>query len=291
MPQNTPLTIQVIKEQQKLDPVLSIVYDWIKSKTKPETLNPSIKGNSFLHTYYKQFSHLYIDPTSHRIHYFLDNPRSFEELNSPSSQPIINKTRICLLFILFYVAFMKTHSHGHSGEKLSIETFNQFYYKPHLPLWFPIFIHDCLECQTNKHFPLKHNIAPHLPFYENATHFNCRIPMDTKGPISTTSNGNSYIFAIIDAFSHFIITNPTSNIKSKHATNTLLYHWITKFGPPQYLVTDRGTEYKNQYMTHLCSLHIKHSPRTPFSPWTNGLVENQKRNIGTHLRLFLLDPP
>ena len=116
--------------------------------------------------------------------------------------------------------------------------------------------------------------------------------MDTKGPIFPTSNDNSNIFVIIDAFSHFIITNPIPNINSKHAIDTFLYHWITKFGHPQYLVTDRGTEYINQDMAHLCSLfHFKHSPRTPYSPRTNGFVENQNSNLRTHLRLFLLDPP
>ena len=45
-------------------------------------------------------------------------------------------------------------------------------------------------------------------------------------------------------------------------------------------------------MAHLCSLfHINHSPRTPYSPWTNGLVEVQNRNLGTHLRIFLQNPP
>ena len=45
-------------------------------------------------------------------------------------------------------------------------------------------------------------------------------------------------------------------------------------------------------MAHLCSLfHINHSPRTPYSPWTNGLVEVQNRNRGTHLRIFLQNPP
>ena len=121
-------------------------------------------------------------------------------------------------------------------------------------------------------------------FYENATHFNYKISMDTKGPISPSSQNNSYIFVIIDAFSHFVVTNPAPNITSKNAIQTLLHHWITKFGPPQYLVTDRGTEYINQDMAHLCSLfHINHSPRTPYSPWTNGLVEVQNRNLGTHI--------
>ena len=156
---------------------------------------------------------------------------SFEEINYPRPQSFVTKTRICLPFKLFHVAFNKVHSDGHSGGKLPIKTFIHFYYTPHLPLWFSIFIHDCIECQTNKHFPLKHNIAPLLPFYGIATHFNYRFSMDTKGPISPTSNSNSYFFVIIDAFSHFIITNPTPNINSKHAIYTLLYHWITKFGP------------------------------------------------------------
>ena len=145
---------------------------------------------------------------------------------------------------------------------------------------------------VKKKFPLKHNIAPPLPFYESATHFNYRISMDTRGPISPISICNSYSFVIFDAFSLFIITNPTPNPNSKHAIHTVLYHWITKFGPPQYLVTDRGTEHINQDMAYLCSLfHIKHSPRTLYSPRTNGLVENQNRKLGTDLRLFLQDSP
>ena len=34
-----------------------------------------------------------------------------------------------------------------------------------------------------------------------------------------------------------------------------------------------------------------HSPRIAYSPWTNGLVEVQNRNLGTHLRMFLHDTP
>ena len=45
-------------------------------------------------------------------------------------------------------------------------------------------------------------------------------------------------------------------------------------------------------MAHLCTLlEIRHSPRTASSPWTNGLVEVQNRNLGTHLRMFLHNTP
>ena len=224
LPSDTFLTLPILLQAQKDDPVLSTVYTWLKQKQRPHYLTPIIKANSFLYTYYTQFQHLYIDPNSHLIQYYTPNSRIFEEIFI-KTQPSINQTRICLPFKLFYAAFSKTHSHGHSAEKLSIKTFTQFYFIPHLPLWFSIFIHDCIDCQTNKHFPIKpQNISPPLPFYESATHFNYRISMDTKGPISPSSQNNCYIFVIIDAFSHFVVTNPAPNITSKYALQTLLHH-------------------------------------------------------------------
>ena len=86
---------------------------------------------------------------------------------------------------------------------------------------------------------------------------------------------------------------------------TLLHHWIIKFAPPIHLVTDRGSDYVNREMAHLCTLRefvefvrnlctlmgIRHTPRTAYSPWTNGLVEVQNRNLGPHLRMFPHDTP
>ena len=109
------------------------------------------------------------------------------------------------------------------------------------------YFHECIECRTRKNSPIERdNVSPPPPFYENATHLNYRISINFKGPNSCFS-----IFVIIDAFSHFVVTN-TAPQTSKYAIQTLLYHWITKFGPPQNFVTDRGTEYINQDMT--CSL-------------------------------------
>ena len=45
-------------------------------------------------------------------------------------------------------------------------------------------------------------------------------------------------------------------------------------------------------MTHLSSLFIiNDSPRSAYSPWTNGSVKVQNRNLGTHLSLFLPNLP
>ena len=69
-----------------------------------------------------------------------------------------------------------------------------------------------------------------------------------------------------------------------------MHHWISQFRPPQYVVTDRGSEYNNTEMTNLCVLfNIRHCPKTPYSPCTNGLVEVPNKNLGTQLRMFLYD--
>ena len=114
--------------------------------------------------------------------------------------------------------------------------------------------------------------------------------MDTKGPIKPPSHRKSFIHVIIDEFSHFVVTVPNIANNAKTAIKPLLHHWNIKFGPPIYLVTDRGSEYVNKEMAHFRTLMgISHSPKTACSPWTNGLVEVQNRNLGTHLRILLQD--
>ena len=121
--------------------------------------------------------------------------------------------------------------------------------------------------------------APTQSFSEHAPSFNYRISLDTEGPINPPSHNKSFLHVLIDAVSHFVVTVPIKSNNAKTAIKTLLHHWIIKLGPPIYLVTDRGSEYVNKERTfaHLWEFVIR--PRTAYSPWTNGLVELQNRNL------------
>ena len=77
--------------------------------------------------------------------------------------------------------------------------------------------------------------------------------MDTKGTINSPSNQNSYFHVIVDAFSHFVVTVPVKQNNAQNAVNSLLHHWITKFEPPVFLVTDRGSEYIISELANLCT--------------------------------------
>ena len=81
LPSDTFLTVPILLQAQKDDPVLSTVYKWLKQQhQRPHSLTPVIKANSFLYTYYRHFQHLYIDPSSHLIQNYTPNSRDFEEI-------------------------------------------------------------------------------------------------------------------------------------------------------------------------------------------------------------------
>ena len=48
LPQDIPITINIIKAQQKHDPVLQNVYQWLQTKARPLQTDTTIASNSFL---------------------------------------------------------------------------------------------------------------------------------------------------------------------------------------------------------------------------------------------------
>ena len=54
--------------------------------------------------------------------------------------------------------------------------------------------------------------------------FNHRISFDTKGPISSSSEGNSYIMVLFDAFTHYVALNPVPHCNAYYAYTTLYEH-------------------------------------------------------------------
>ena len=82
-------------------------------------------------------------------------------------------------------------------------------------------------------------------FKGQSLYFNHRISIDTKGPISPSSEGNSYIMFIVDACTHYLALNPATHCDACYAYTTLYEHWRAKFGLPEIAVTDNGTEFIN----------------------------------------------
>ena len=193
----------------------------------------------------------------------------------------------CLPLSMMVIAFDISHTQhtkGHSGSEKTYSNFTQNFHFPNAPIWIKVFCNDCIICQLNKPYLNQKQIATKQDFKGQSLYFNHRISFDTKGPISPSSEGNSYIMVIVDAFT----LNPVPHCKAYYAYTTLYEHWIAKFGLPEKLVTDNGTEFINNEIITLCHLYIiKHKPRTSHAPWTNGLVESMNRSLQKYLRCII----
>ena len=116
-----------------------------------------------------------------------------------------------------------------------------------------------------KPYPNQKQIAEKQDFKGQSLHFNHRIPFDTKGPISPSSEGNSYIMVIVDVFTHYAVLNPVPHCNAYCAYTTLYDEIITLY--------------------HL--YNFRHRPRTSHAPRTNGLVEGMNRSIQECLRCII----
>jgi hypothetical protein len=64
-----------------------------------------------------------------------------------------------------------------------------------------------------------------------------------------------------------------------------LRRWVSRFGVPATITSDRGAQFTSALWAGLCSLlNIQHSPTTAYHPQSNGLVERFHRRLKDALR-------
>ena len=87
------------------------------------------------------------------------------------------------------------------------------------------------------------------------------------------------ILIIQDDLSGFVHLNICENADSKHVA-TYLLQWISEFGVPKCLVSEKVSHFNNQAVKQLQeSLLIRHHITLPYSPLSNGSIERIVRDF------------
>ena len=127
------------------------------------------------------------------------------------------------MLIAFHTSY-SLHTKGHSGAQKTYSNFIQNFYFPNATIWVNVLRNDCITCQKNKPYPNHKQIAEKQYFKGQSLYFNRRISFDLKGPISPSAEGNSYIKAIVYAFTYYVALNPVPLIMlimhTQHFMNT-----------------------------------------------------------------------
>ncbi|XP_068228090.1 uncharacterized protein [Palaemon carinicauda] len=99
------------------------------------------------------------------------------------------------------------------------------------------------------------------------------IHVDVVGPLPT-SQGHRYLFTIIDCSTHWPDAILMSIATSTSCSSALLSGWMTRFGIPEHITSDRGTTFTSQLWTSFTKLlRITLHQTTAYKPAANGMAE------------------
>ena len=110
---------------------------------------------------------------------------------------------------------------------------------------------------------------------------------DIEGPLPV-SQGFSYIFTMIDRTTRWPEAVTLSSIPAESCVQVFISTWVSRFGGPAVLTSDRGSQFTSSVWTGVCStLGISASTTTSFHPQSNGMVERFHRSLKSSLRARL----
>ena len=112
--------------------------------------------------------------------------------------------------------------------------------------------------------------------------------MDLVGPLQASSDGHTHIMTIIDHSTRWVEAVPLSSMTAPACADALVAGWISQFGVPAVMVTDRGVQFTSAVWAVMCQrLGIRHSTTTAYHPQSNGMIERFHRQLKDSLRARL----
>ncbi|BHF78091.1 hypothetical protein SprV_0602120100 [Sparganum proliferum] len=138
----------------------------------------------------------------------------------------------------------------------------------------------CLACQKNKVH--RHTFSPSSTLAVPDVRFH-HVHLDLVGPLPQ-SRGYTHILTAVDRFTRWPIAVLISDSSAENIAMVFLTHWISTFGVPATLTTDRGSQFQSSLFREFARLlRCAHITTTAYRPASNGLVERLHRQLKSAL--------
>lgn len=162
---------------------------------------------------------------------------------------------------------------GHSGVTKTLEHLASRVYFYRMANRVTDFVRCCDVCQHRGnradqrfHAPIGSHPMVCRPFQ--------RVSIDLIGPLPTSEAGNKYIAVVVDHFTKWVIADSLEDKSAVVVADFLLRHVYLRYGIPEAVLSDNGTEFVNELQSWICSqLDINHVKATAYHPQSNGQVE------------------
>ncbi|KHJ76895.1 integrase core domain protein, partial [Oesophagostomum dentatum] len=117
-----------------------------------------------------------------------------------------------------------------------------------------------------------------------------RVHSDVIGPLPMSLEGYCYILVNTCSFTKFVICSPILDQKTTTIAKVLVNDVVCRFGVPEKLVSDRGSNYTSELFKEIAEiLGTKHALTTAYHHQANGQVERYVKTISEALNSFVHD--
>jgi transposase InsO family protein len=92
--------------------------------------------------------------------------------------------------------------------------------------------------------------------------------------LPASEEGHNHLLTVMDRATRWPETFPLKATTVSTCVDTLVNGWISRYGIPEDVTTDRGPQFMSEVWSLLCcQLGIRHRRTTAYHPQANGLVE------------------
>ena len=177
--------------------------------------------------------------------------------------------------------FDSLHNLSHPGIRATQKLITSRFVWPGINADVRRWARSCTQCQKAKVH--RHSSTAFSSFRTPDARFDF-VHVDLVGPLPS-SRGYTYLLTCVDRYTRWPEAIPLSSITAEAVAHAFLHGWISRFGVPSTIVTDRGRQFESKlWQRFMTLLGSRRTRTTAYHPQSNGMVERFHRQLKAALK-------